>query len=677
MTFHPRDTRLDPAFAAIKSRSIKLLTLDVFDTLLGRIVPAPTDVFLYLGRCLQAKGLLGTGLAPDSFAAIRYQTEHAVRATQQTKAGNREVTLTEIYTSFPPHALRLSAEEAATAEIAVEHVLCFADTDIIDLAKAAHAAEIRVALVSNSYLPEFALTNLIRTKAPTLPPLDGIFVSCQHRMGKADGLLQKVLNHFGVAAADALHIGDNPKADRDVANRLGLPCIYFDQTQTRFEDEHPIQWHDRADLFTGAGGDGGFSWLRRKAAFWSAETETAHFRYGAQHIGPLLTGFAAWAAVRLQQDGGAKLFGLMREGQVLGSLVRRFGVDATDLYVNRLLAARASFAPTHPEHLQDFLTRRGAWTLGQLFAQMRLPIAAAAPLGGPDTPLADFDPATLTRQIMALPIADDLHAESQALRSRLLAHLKTTGALDQNKLFLLDLGYAGTIQRGLQRILKLENIPITTHGLYLAAAHVSLETQKAGGIVEGFLAQNGNPNDFARAFCRSPEVIELATMPPCGTVQDYAPDGTPCLAADTTPARQKTETAALQAGIYAFADRITAMAAAPMPDPTSNSVKAQMRALATRIALYPTAEEANLVGQWEADSDLGLASPRPILSAGPHEHLLHRLSAAELIALPRRDLPWLSGVATRISPARVRQIAGLQLRRERAEAFDEAPPNAQ
>lgn len=94
-----------------------------------------------------------------------------------------------------------------------------------------------------------------------------------------------------------------------------------------------------------------------------------------------------------------------------------------------------------------------------------------------------------------------------------MRYLKSIGVLDHDKLYLCDLGYAATIQRGIQRIFAIEQLPIVTHGFYLAAAHVSRLTQQAGGIVRGFLAQNGNPNDFACAFAQALKLSSWLVCP--------------------------------------------------------------------------------------------------------------------------------------------------------------------
>jgi FMN phosphatase YigB (HAD superfamily) len=669
--FQFRDRRIVKAADIILLGNIKLLSLDVFDTLLLRRVPKPPDVFLRLGMNLKEQNLLGVGQTPESFAAIRYQTEYTARATQQRQHNNREVTLAEIYAAFPPHVTASDAIRLVDAEIETEHELCFANPEIINLAILARQHGVKLCLISNSYFNQKTLADLLRVKAPTLPNPDEFFVSCEHRCGKRDGLMQKMLDRFVVKPDECLHLGDDPISDRETAEKLGIPCIFMgwngDSFSDRLAEEHPVQWQDRVRYFAETGGDHGTTWLRRSATHLNVSPEfnpqqRTFYNYGAQMLGPLLTGFAAWLQARLAAENTQRVYGLTREGHFLTDLVSTVNphADCRILAISRLSAALASFHPDYPEHLEDFLTRRGFWTLGALMEQLGFIPDQAQTFGNVNTTLEEMPARDLTEKLLKSSLANDLFQRSAERRKRLLNHLRTIGALDNSRLYMVDLGYAATIQRALQRIFTIENLNITTHGLYLASAHVSLATQCAGGIVEGFLAQNGNPNDFARAFCRSPEIVELSCMPAYGTVVDYQDNGTPIYATDATPQNQLYEVQILQEGVKDFTVRFSELIKndTNAPDFLSAGWQEHMRAIATRMVIYPTAEEARLFGHWLADSDLGLASPRPIICDTPP------MPAEQLVAMPRRDLPWLYGIAAGLDPKVGWHVGNLMMRKK-------------
>ncbi|MDX9690653.1 MAG: hypothetical protein EOM37_03140 [Proteobacteria bacterium] len=669
-----QDLRIKTAAQQLQTLPVKLLAVDVFDTLLIRRVPKPFDVFLFMGQKLQQSGLLMNGQTPESFAAIRYQTEYAARGTRQRENDDREVRLEEIYELFPPHIVSLGKAAMTGMEIDCEKELIFANPDVVTLIELANQMGTPICMISNMYMQQERVIDLVRHACPYIPDkIEDWFVSSDYRINKQDGLLQKMCDHFKLQPDQILFIGDNPVSDRSTARNLGLHFVDLVDDPTledMLTDEQPREWRERS-LCYGKYGDDGMTWLRRRAA--NEPHENDYVLYGKRMVGPLLNGFSAWTAAKAKHAKVPMLYGLLREGELLTQLVKMHAPElpVSTLATSRLAAALASFSPEHPAFLQDFLTRRGHWTLGMLMLQLGFDQDQTRTLGDPNATLEALTPLAMTRMILSSPFADQLYEKSKTRRDRFLKYLGAIGALDDEKLYLMDLGYAATIQRAIQRIFTIEKIPVTTHGFYLVTAHVSRITQEAGGIVEGFLAQNGNPNAFASGFCRCPEVIELSCMPSYGSVEDYDDKGEPLFDDNSIPMRQKEEIAHVQKGILSFAQAYLAHKETnPLKrDYTDTGWKLQMRYLAERLVIHPTAEEAMLFGNWLADTDMGLNIPRPIVSAATQQKHLASLSPAELVAMPRRDVPWLFGVAAMLGYAYVRQCAQIYMRLEKPEAF--------
>ena len=99
------DVRLLALRMELESGRYKVLSLDVFDTLLWRRVPEPADVFLLLGRALEADGKLAPDLSPIGFAQLRRAAERAAREKAQAATGYREVTLAGIYAALHRNSL--------------------------------------------------------------------------------------------------------------------------------------------------------------------------------------------------------------------------------------------------------------------------------------------------------------------------------------------------------------------------------------------------------------------------------------------------------------------------------------------------------------------------------------------------------------------------------------------
>ncbi|WP_242418606.1 hypothetical protein, partial [Frankia sp. CpI1-P] len=73
------DVRLREVWSHLESGGAQALTLDVFDTLLWRMVPEPTHAFVLLGHRLADAGHLPPSVSPGEFARLRVHAEHVAR----------------------------------------------------------------------------------------------------------------------------------------------------------------------------------------------------------------------------------------------------------------------------------------------------------------------------------------------------------------------------------------------------------------------------------------------------------------------------------------------------------------------------------------------------------------------------------------------------------------------
>ena len=94
------DRRFGPVDAAVCSPLTRVLSVDVFDTLLWRRVPKPTDVFLLVARRLADRDGLAGHVDPRGFARLRLLAEAEARRRQRDLDGSVEVGLAEIYEVF-------------------------------------------------------------------------------------------------------------------------------------------------------------------------------------------------------------------------------------------------------------------------------------------------------------------------------------------------------------------------------------------------------------------------------------------------------------------------------------------------------------------------------------------------------------------------------------------------
>lgn len=681
-----------PVVARLASGSVSLLSLDVFDTVVLRRLPRPADLFLLLGQRLADDGLLMPGHDAASFAAIRFQCEGIARAAAARRNGSREVTLDGIWAAFPDGIAAADRKALAAREMALERSLCFPAPGAFGLLAATRHYGVPVAFVSDTYLPRSLIHGILEPLLAEMPPAPASWVMLSHEAGlsKAEGLLERLAAAGGLPPERILHVGDDPDTDGAGAARAGVPVILLPGAGGKVTGdgsaaEWPLLWHERARRLSSVSGDFGVTAVRRRHGRSAGQGAGAAFhRYGAVRLGPVLAGFAGWAADRVREEGGDRLLCLMRAGHLLAPLVRvmaggqevqQDGVPVpVPLWLNRVVALHAGLADDDPAAVADCLSLSGRPAAEMLRRLLPGPDGerAAAELRG-------AGPAEMAASLCRPPLLDRLLAGASDLRGRLLAQLRLSGArLDGGPLFLADLGYAATIQRGLQRALRATGIGGRVHGLYLLTATECLATQREGGIVEGYLGQNGNPNDLTRCVCRSPEVLEQSCATPEGSLSGYEIDGRPLLEPRVVGSEQAAGMEAVQAGVLAFARdwrrHLDAVAAASgegggerFADP---ALRAQLRALLLHLVVHPTVEEAERLGAWLYDDGLydgglydGGAGP-----AGTGSRPLAAMdgafpATAERVAdIPRDRLHWLFAATRLRDPGLHGAVARIMLR---------------
>jgi FMN phosphatase YigB (HAD superfamily) len=198
----------------------QVLSLDIFDTALWRRVGRPTDVFGFVERQAAAEGAPVPG-----FARARALAERQARALSQGRGRQLDVTLDEIYA-------RLSADRGwdcarlRVLELEAERALSAPRPFIHALAEGARRRSRRVVFVSDMYLPEHFLAELLAQGG--FDASGGVWASGARGGTKASGALyREVLAALEVPAEAVLHVGDHPFVDGVRALKSGIPaCLY-------------------------------------------------------------------------------------------------------------------------------------------------------------------------------------------------------------------------------------------------------------------------------------------------------------------------------------------------------------------------------------------------------------------------------------------------------------------
>jgi FMN phosphatase YigB (HAD superfamily) len=637
--------------------SCAVLSLDIFDTILWRRVPRPTDVFAILGGRLKSAGVCPEWLPDAAFRRMRIVAEQDARRARGSLGS--EVSLFDIWEQMPLSVFQgATLEDLVAAEVRAEREFTVVDLDVAEVIRTAQKHDVPIVLVSDTYFTEDQLGHLL--DRPELGDLSGarVFRSHEHGLDKGSGLFEIVLEQLGARPEQLVHMGDNLVADIETAEELGIRTVHYERVGEELGEilDREQEWMDSfghfGPLLDPENGDFGLTSLRAKTLeagpYTTINDVRSAWRFGAGVLGPVLTGFAEWVAQRAHETGRSVVWCPMREGTVLSALInnaadaRGWDVEARPLWLSRHVASLAALDPVDPDQLEDFLGRSYRLTVRQLLVTLGLRVGEVPALAQLLNHVLDNEwiVTTVRDALLETPhLRNRLSVTATRSRERLMRELRRVGALDGSEIALVDLGWGGTIQYYLSQALRGAGTGVTTAGFYLATDHRSHRVYLAGEHMEGFLGAAGHPHEVVGPLVRSPEVIEQCVNDFCGSLVGFADDGSPVLGSHADSPSQEAERRAAQEGFFAFQRQWYRYVEHGSWPTLTGAARERLARILVSAMQAPTSAEAALFGKWGHEDNFGSSVvthlvPDDLVPAIPY------MSPADLADLQMRDAFW-------------------------------------
>lgn len=461
---------------------IKLLSLDCFDTILWRKTAAPRDVFFNL-----AKNKTFNSLGFNAFTRI--SAEGKTRQMMALSKGSIEVTLKDIYQNGFCPITDEQVEQMIKDELEAEIDACYAFFPMLELIEAAHQRNIKIIIVSDTYLKEQQLRFLLSKTMPSsvLDKISAIYCSCEYGKSKTNGIFFDVLKKSKLPPEAILHIGDNLAADYVMPRALNLNALHFVQQDEsinnliRLQDisakmlnpaissTHPLYMPFRPVLSLGTG-----------------VNVTPETIIGYASLGSIMYPFAQFICQEydklLEENKKPKLIFLMRDGYLpyLACTELAGKEIGKKVRISRFASYAASFCTA--EDVDSYLIEIGATDrFYDVARQLLLPEKVYEPLitvaMRSENPSYEF-----CKQIRRPDIVRIILNKSKSYRERLMRHLESEIGLEKgDTLVFVDLGYSGTAQRRLAPVFNKMGIDVV--GRYLLSLRIpGWETNRRGLI---------------------------------------------------------------------------------------------------------------------------------------------------------------------------------------------------
>ncbi|MDE1895443.1 MAG: hypothetical protein KGH91_00035 [Rhodospirillales bacterium] len=481
----------------------KVVSFDVFDTLLVRTVLNTSDVFLIMER---ESGIEG-------FYEARIRAEAQAREKLNAASGSPEVTLAQIYES-----LRLandipgwSAARLMQLELDTERQVLIRSPGIEAIYDQALSTGKLVVAVSDMYLPpEFVQEMLIANHLP----VDRVFVSCRYRKSKHEGsLYEEVTTALNVRPEEILHFGDNFKADCAAALQAGVAGYHLpalrDQLgrDTRFNQRAIEQLTLAATRSPAAKRNLLASAVVAHLSMFKAANPVPSMaaQFGAMYAGPLVVGFAQWLSEIMKTDKVRHLRLATRDGYITEAIWRRLGLPgrASIFHISRRLTLMPALVNGFDKETPSLLNASTTVTLGDSVRRLNLAYDAdlLAMLGN----LAPLDqPVNGPRRVEAALKA--LQECKTLIRNIAAEELEGYQAylaqedFDANEDAVADCGWALSSQRRMEQFLGKK-----LRGYYIG----SLEHAHMHERIKSFLFHKGNHRGWVNIAERAVELLEL------------------------------------------------------------------------------------------------------------------------------------------------------------------------
>lgn len=585
---------------------IEALSLDCFDTILWRHTHRPVDVFHDMQNrpAFRAAGI---------DALTRQNAELHARQLQLMRTGLTEVTLDQIYLAARPdldtHTLNWLAED----ELAAEMDACHAHPEAVRLLRDARARRLPVTVVSDTYFDGQQLRRLLAHALPAdaFAAIGDVICSSEHGACKSQGLFKLSRLRMPANMAALLHVGDNKDADVTAPRELGLSATLLlhdgeDSAQRRALSASAVCLLDptaRASRML-------YAAYRAVHATYSKEAASPVAAIGHGGLGSLMHAFARWIdqeAERLAAThDSVKLVFLLRDAHLPLQAYRALGGRHPNYaaHISRFTAYAASFREQrHVDHyLAHFATNL---TLPMIARQLLLSESTSARLL--EESEADAQPRRAFLKALRKPeVMAEIKTASAAYRARLRSHLeREVDFTPGDTLMLVDLGYAGTIQRLLGPLMASE-WGSQVYGRYLLAVG-SVDERHQGLLDRSWLDDRalGTLQPYVG-------VLETLSSDDSASAVGYDDHGHPVFEQRKSAHAQQHLVTAIQAECLRFvreAEQHLRADGRPMP---TQALRDEALGALGRLIFMPSEPELRQLAEFKLEINLGSGIARPL-----------------------------------------------------------------
>ena len=636
--------------------SVNYVSFDIFDTVILRGVQNPTDLFLVVEKKYQYT----YHHVVNSFANKRINAEKQARDKAWETSQSTEVTLAEIYQSLiENHSISGDvAEQLKQIELKLEEQLCFLNPYMFEVYEHCIKQGKQVIFTSDIYLPESLIATIL--SAAGFNEYKKLFVSSTIGLTKATGALyQHVIDELQCQPEEILHIGDNYNSDIKMATKKGIHSFYYEKCLDLAKKDTQIYQRLKSALSTIPEIEKSFYFATIINKFYCyrdnkeyADSIDFWYKQGYLFVGILYFSFIQWLIFEVKKQQPEQIYFLARDGfimQQVYELLRTLYPDIPPshyIYASRRALNIPAITELNDDDI-DFLVSGTSRLTVKAFLQ-RIDIDAekytkeckqvgfesinhVVDTGKDYAQLRDL------YHVLKELILHTAHSEKALLET----YFKRVGLLDASNIAIVDIGWHGSLQNSIDKLVRSMGVSPIINGYYLGTFPAAEKLVQRGMNISGYLCDRGEPQKYHAIIKQSVEIFEFIHSAPHGSVIKFKQEDNEIKAIfDGDDASEKAQK--LQKGALAFITDFL-----PAWSTTKDAVISKdMAAEPINILLTnPTLEEAVNYGDLEHGEGYGNVYVRRYL-AKP-EQLIKKLLTPHQIIKDYRFSFWKAGFKKR------------------------------
>lgn len=499
-------------------KNCKLLSVDIYDTLLVRLLNEPTDLFKELGKNLtniQSQ----VYYTNDEFKEIRINSEKKARIASKNKYN--EVNIYDIYNHFPNNLENINS--VLEHELILEEKFSFINDFILNIIIKAYTNNIPVILVSDMYIPKDKMLHILETNNFNISYLDNIFMSCDFKKNKSSGSIwDLVLNTYShLNPKSIFHIGDNFTSDVLIPRNFKIKTFHYKTGSSKksdlFEYENVFIKHP---LFINS--------IRKLAINQKTSSHTTEDELGGAILGPILTFFIDWVIDIAINEKKTSIYSFTRESETFIPLLRNaiyrrgLNLKICELYVSRESTWLASLNKWDIDTCNDVLNKY-QFSVKDVFTTLSLKIPkfySERFLKTKVKKIPTIQIKKLKEYLLTPEVKRSIEIKIRNSSKNLMGYFNSLN-IDYKKSIFLDLGFSGSISNNIEIVLKKNNIDSKITHLLVFANNSLLKLKTKSIDIRSCLSAPFMNQTMSRVIYSSLMPIEQMILGRNGSVKGY------------------------------------------------------------------------------------------------------------------------------------------------------------